>query len=75
MKKFEHKEKIEDSIRVSFTWECNLCGCELSSDEEDMSKSDFAEDLYRSGIRYKKMKGVEGLFCKECIDNPDQSLL
>jgi hypothetical protein len=70
MKKYEQLEFMSDSMETIHYWECPSCSARFTS-EESASKLDFARDLYKEGVRYKKMKYMQGLFCKSCYTDPE----
>lgn len=69
MKKTEQLEKILNE-EFYFSWECPCCAATFESDGV-MTKGEFAEYLYNKGIRFKIMKYMQGVFCKDCYTDPE----
>lgn len=57
--------KIGNEIERCFKWECPCCGEEIVSNDCD-SENDFLKQLFDSGVRFKSMASMQGVFCKEC---------
>lgn len=72
--KIESKNKAFKAIKSeavkAFKWECPNCADVLEHECETIVE--FAEALYTNdGVRYVKMKYMEGLFCSNCFNDTE----
>ena len=70
MKKSEQLERIAFETICKIHWECPNCGDNRESDE-DATQEEFAEQLYKEGVRYRSMKYMQGVFCKTCYTDKE----
>jgi len=68
--KREQLNKIGLETSAIYKWECPCCSEEHYSEEEE-TLEDFSESLYVQGVRFKVMKYMQGVFCKDCWTDPE----
>lgn len=70
MKKKEQLERIAFETTPVIKWECPVCGA-MHESLDDATPMEFAQQLYDEGVRWKSMKYMQGVFCKDCYSDPE----
>lgn len=69
--KNEYKKFIIGEVESIYRWICPNC-CESFESEEDQTKVEFVNDLYKNQkIRRVNNGAMIGCFCKECYTDPE----
>ena len=70
MKEAEHLKRIAFETTLRVHWQCPCCGNTHESDDDETQEG-FAKILYEDGVRWKSMKHMQGVICKECYSDPE----
>lgn len=66
----ETKKHLCTEVVLMYRWECPNCSQEFEDEAE--SKAKFIDSLIKDvGIRYVRMKHMQGLLCPTCFNDPE----
>lgn len=67
---FEAKKVLFYDIDSVHKWECPIC-CEVFTSEDGETKESFIDSLFKNGVKKVSNNCMIGVFCNECINEPE----